>query len=201
MPDLTDDWINAIATGDTAAAGLLEQQLEDQDAADAARRNRPEALLAAALWYAANGIAVFPLEPRGKKPLPGSRGFKDASTDEETIRAWWAATPSANIGAPTGITFDVIDIDGPQGVITMISGPQPTMYQQLPPLLGKVLTPRPGGQHLYVPPTGRGNAAAIFPGVDYRGAGGYVVVPPSRTSQGDYWWVQPITTIPAGARP
>ena len=42
--------------------------------------------LEAALKYAANGLAVFPV--KGKIPAT-AHGFKDATTDETQIRLWW----------------------------------------------------------------------------------------------------------------
>ena len=58
-------------------------------------------LLSAALDYAANGISIFPVKERGKSPLTNN-GFKDASTDPDTIVRWWEKWPNANIGLPTG---------------------------------------------------------------------------------------------------
>lgn len=55
-------------------------------------------LLDAALAYAARGWHVFPLSPRSKVPMLDSSGQHDATTDVDKIRAWWTATPNANIG-------------------------------------------------------------------------------------------------------
>jgi hypothetical protein len=156
--------------------------------------NGPNALSSAALWYAEQGIAVFPLKPGLKVPAT-ARGFKDASTDPEQIRAWWTVTPGANIGLPTGIRFDVIDIDGPPGYLSLDGLRQ---KDALPPLLGKAYTAS-GGRHLYVQPkSGRGNTARMFPGIDYRGLGGYVVAAPSISAEtGRRWaWIDPLT-LPA----
>ncbi len=120
-----------------------QRALAALDAVDAERERRlraPGALLAAALWYASQGVAVFALEPCGKRPLPRTHGFKDATTDPERIRAWWTAVPTANIGAPTGDTFDVIDIDGSLGART-IAG----LRDQLPAIIGKASTARAAG--------------------------------------------------------
>lgn len=54
-------------------------------------------MLTAALDYAARGWAVFPCAPGEKHPITG-HGYKDATTDAATIRAWWTANPHANIG-------------------------------------------------------------------------------------------------------
>ena len=68
--------------------------------------------LDAALDYARNGIPIFPANPLDKKPLTAN-GFKDATTDEAQIRAWWLKWPNAMLAAPTGSTsgFWVVDLD------------------------------------------------------------------------------------------
>lgn len=69
-------------------------------------------LLEAALRYAELGYAVFPCA-NALNPAPITRhGFKNASTDPETIADWWHRFPTACIGlATTGLV--VIDVDGP----------------------------------------------------------------------------------------
>lgn len=176
------------------AGGDLEEFERLAAAAEAAQDDRrqrlaqPGALAAAALWYAERGIAVFPLRPTTKVPLAGSRGFKDATTDRERIHRWWRTTPQANIGMPTGQQWDVIDVDGPPGYASLADLKDAGL---LPPVLARAWTPR-GGQHLYVAPTGDGNAASVKPGLDYRGLGGYVVLPPSVGANGErYDWIMP----------
>ena len=46
------------------------------------------------------GWPVFPCEPGAKHPFAGSHGFKDASTDLETVGRWWDIGTDANIAAP-----------------------------------------------------------------------------------------------------
>jgi hypothetical protein len=58
---------------------------------------------------AAQGHAVFPCR-QDKAPLT-PRGFKDASTDADTIAKWWTTWPDALIGVPTGDKFVVVDCD------------------------------------------------------------------------------------------
>jgi hypothetical protein len=78
--------------------------------------NPRKPLLSAALDYAANGIAIFPIKQRSKLPLT-KNGFKAASTDPDTIAGWWEKWPNANIGLPTGKINRVwvLDIDGNEG--------------------------------------------------------------------------------------
>jgi hypothetical protein len=154
---------------------------------------RPAALKLAALDYARRGIAVFPLVPRGKTPIT-TNGFKGATIDAQQVMRWWTANPNANIGAPTGHAFDVIDIDGPDGIASMLER-APDLNHIGTPLLGRSITPRGGGHHLFVTPESwRRNGARLLPGVDCRALGGYVVLPPSRGVNGRmYRWLHPLS--------
>lgn len=179
---------------DLELAEVLAQQIDGEADRRRVRLARRTALAQTAVWYAQQGIPVFPCQPRGKQPFPGSRGFKDASADPELVSRWWRMTPDANIAAPTGIMFDVTDLDGTAGVLAWarVVGDQPL------PTIGHVITPRGGGHHLYTKPSGRGNMARKFttylPGVDFRGAGGYVLLPPSFGENGrQYRWAKPLT--------
>lgn len=178
------DLVDAAARDDQAEVQRLTDIIDTEETARAARLDGPAALAEAALWYAANGIAVFPCRPGGKAPLT-SHGFKDATCDLEKVRTWWAATPDANIGLPTGLRFDVFDVDGPAGTIAL---GEVRDSGGMPEVLAWVKTPR--GFHYYVSPSGHGNTTSLLPKVDHRGAGGYVVAPPSRTADGSYRWVR-----------
>jgi hypothetical protein len=191
----------------TAPADLPAQlaALEHDDEQRRARLTAPDALANAATWYAEHGWPVFPLKPTGKTPLTRN-GFKDATVDLEQIRAWWTATPQANIGTPTGLRFDVIDVDGPDGYLSLADmwhiGCPPDCCADtvcLPdrtvilghPVLAMAYTGG-GGRHILIAPTGQGNGARLVPGIDVRGAGGYVVLPPSlHETGGRYDWITP----------
>ena len=180
---LATEWLLAVETGDATREAELQAQINELD-------NRPPRLHQAALAYAAWGWPVFPLKPPAKTPATRN-GFKDATTNHERIDNWWKRHPKSNIGLPTGHTFDVIDFDPPDGGRSFIE-----MADDLPHIHGQVCTAS-GGIHLYVKPTGDGNATRIAPGVDWRGKGGYVVAPPS--TLGEYrnwsWTHQPSPTI------
>ncbi|WP_406714746.1 bifunctional DNA primase/polymerase [Trueperella pyogenes] len=139
-----------------------------------ARFTAPDALTAAAHWYAANGIPVFPCKPGSKTPAT-SHGFKDATTNTGQITQWWTTNPQYNIAIPTGIFFDVLDIDHPT-----LAWPQ--LRQEI---TTKTLTPfqavhTPRGLHYYLPPAPEArNTTNIVPGADFRANGGYVLTPPS----------------------
>lgn len=65
----------------------------------------------AALAYAREGVPVFPLAQKSKRPI-FMGGFNQATTDESQIQDWWSDHPQANIGAVPGrIGCIVPDID------------------------------------------------------------------------------------------
>jgi hypothetical protein len=137
----------------------------------------------AALEYAARGWPCFPCAPNAKRPLT-EHGLHDASSDLEQVERWWSRWPDANVALRTGEHFDVLDVDAPDGLDTLSSlvGGD---HVELPPGPA-VLTPN-GGVHLYFAPTGLGNRARFRPGLDWRGAGGYVLAPPSIGPNGIGW--------------
>ncbi len=135
-------------------------------------------LVARAIAFANAGIPVFPCVPGGKTPLTAN-GFHDATTDPEIVAGWWRWRPEANIATPTGTgTFDVLDVDmRPNG-----SG-YPAYHQAraaglLDGWIRAVRTPS-GGLHLHYPGTEQRNGSLVGLHLDFRGAGGYVLLPPS----------------------
>lgn len=158
----------------------------------------------AAVTYAEQGWPVFPLATHSKVPaIKGGKGFKDATNNPERIKRWWTRHPTHNIGLATGHLFDVVDVDtkdkdgkpSPAGIMSLIGLLREGA--RLPDCHGVAITAS-GGLHLYVRRTGKGNYGAMFPGIDYRGLGGYVVGPPSLLGPPgrDYTWlVEPSPTI------
>jgi hypothetical protein len=174
----------ALEADDRGALVRLEKVINELD-----YQPEPVSLHSAALYYASIGLHVFPLSPGTKVPFKGSGGCLDATTDTERINSWWVGNPQANVGIATGHAVDVVDIDGHDGQRSRIAHWEGIFERIDADALGKVLTPRVGGMHIYVPATGDGNATNIVPSVDVRGVGGYVVAPPSRTPQGRYRWL------------
>jgi hypothetical protein len=148
-------------------------------------------ILEAALDYAKRGIPVFPVNPLDKHPLTG-RGFKDATISASQIETWWKQNPDAMIGIPTGeasgfwvLDADVDPIKGLDG-LTELEKLQ-AQNGTLPPTLTSI-TPR-GGKHFFFrwSPGIRNSSSKIAPGLDVRGAGGYVILPPSMRADGKFY--------------
>ena len=172
----------------------------------------PASMLEAALNYARAGWPVFPCEwrvsKRAKRPLvadadrdadgnkiPETGGLWRATTDEAQIRAWWSQPPKALIGVPTGkrIGLFVIDLDPRDGETAAdVLGRLIEAVGDLP--MGPKSITQSGGIHLWFRnPEGDlpRNSAKRIRGVDWRGHGGYVIVPPGRLSNGKaYVWDQ-----------
>jgi len=145
-------------------------------------------LLAAALDYAAAGLPVLPLA--GKVPR-NRNGLTSASTDVLVVAEWWRRWPDANVGIVTGPPsgYVVLDIDGPAGLRSLA---------ELEHRHGKLKTAQvltgSGGWHYWfcLPDEGIRNSAGVLgEGLDVRGAGGYVVAPPSVHESGNvYRWTR-----------
>ncbi|WP_053203977.1 bifunctional DNA primase/polymerase [Jiangella muralis] len=134
---------------------------------------------AAALSYAAAGIAVFPCWPLRKRPLVKA-GFYAATTDPDRIQAWWARWPAANIAMPTGQPhWDVVDVDVKNGAPGYATLRRLRAAGLVDGWSHAVATPS-RGLHLYFGGTEQPSSSIPANGIDFRGLGGYVLVPPSR---------------------
>lgn len=143
----------------------------------------PGDTLGAALTYAGRGWHVFPV--RQKEPLT-THGFKDASADEDEIRAWWNTYRDAGVAIATGAVSGlvVLDEDTPKGG----AGALVELEQRIGklPKTYTVLTGG-GGRHYYFSHPGGivpCSAGKLGDGLDVRADGGYVVAAPSSHASG-----------------
>lgn len=140
-------------------------------------------VLEQALELAYAGLPVFPCGAKKAPAIPkakGGRGFLDATSDEDAVRALFKLAPNAKlVGVPTGPDsgFDVLDLDYRHGagrweIENSHRLPETRLHSTLN-----------GGRHyLFRHVPGVRNSASkntLAPGVDVRGEGGYVVHPPS----------------------
>jgi len=150
-----------------------------------------ETALSVALSYGNGGWAVFPCAPTTKKPL-----IKDwpniATRDAVQIESWWRRWARALIGCTAGEKngFVVLDVDvhdrGKFGFDTLAD-----LDSAILPMTPLAHT-RSGGLQVYFkrPAAGLRNTTGsrgrgIGPGLDWRGDGGYVVLP---SPESGYWW-------------
>jgi hypothetical protein len=136
----------------------------------------------AAMRIAKSGQPVFPCWPEGpkvKRPMT-KNGWKDATTDRAQIKKWWTRQPGAAIGIPTGVLWDVLDVDVKPNLDGRVHLVRLTNLGLLRGCQRVVKTPS-GGFHLYFPvnPMLKNKARGGTLGLDVRATGGYVIVPPS----------------------
>ena len=155
-----------------------------------------------ALRYAELGWPVFPLhwpvknggcscgaancKSVGKHPRT-ENGNKDATCDVARVREMWSKWPLANIGVPTGIVFDALDVDPRHGgeeslgAIEKENGSLPSTFVQR--------TGSGGWHYLFTPTLSLRNKVSFLPGLDVRATGGHIVVSPSLHESGRrYEW-------------
>jgi hypothetical protein len=144
----------------------------------------PEQISKILLFYAKHGWAVFPCKAGDKKPLT-DHGFKDASTDPKQIAKWLKKCPNANwaIATGSGSGVFVVDADLKNGGRAAWTA----MLKEHPPIETLVAQTGGGGLHTYFKCPNSGNRIksgtdVLAQGIDIKGDGGYVIVPPSRTA-------------------
>jgi hypothetical protein len=124
----------------------------------------------------------------GKHPRNGN-GFHGATTDCNLIDDWFWKWPDANVGVPTGGPVGlVIDVDPRHDGHHSLADLE-DHYGRLPRTY--TVSTGGGGWHRYfsmdgIDPPIRNSAGLLGPGIDIRGEGGYVVVPPSEILMGAY---------------
>jgi hypothetical protein len=145
-----------------------------------------DATLRQALAYARRGWPVFPCLPGQKIPAT-THGFRDATTSEQQITAWFTRHPGRNLAIATGGPGpDVLDVDqhGPDG-----NGfPAYARLRRAGLLTGAsayVRTPS-GGLHAYFTGTGQRNGHLPAQHLDFRSHGGYILAPPSHVGGHPY---------------
>lgn len=142
----------------------------------------------AALEYQARGLSVFPCKPGLKAPM-GSfapHGRNSATRSRSLIEKWWTEEPSANIGIPTGPESGwlVLDMDWYREGTGIAALQLQKLIGFLPPTR-RASTPQ-GGEHWLFQWPGEDfvHKARLAEGLDVKGAGGYIVAPPSMNEHG-----------------
>lgn len=139
--------------------------------------------------YADAGLYVIPIRRKSKKPAikTGPQHATAATVDHAKIHAWFSQRPDWNVAivcTPSRIV--VIDVDGPEGEAALADlvaehGPLPETWEAWTSRGRHLLFRWPDGVTV---PTGTAG-----PKLDIRGAGSYIVAPPSTHPSGDvYRW-------------
>lgn len=141
--------------------------------------------------YGQMGWSVIPLVARQKRPLVAWESYQTRAPARETVAGWLARWPRCNLGVVTGRVSGlvVLDVDPAHDGTASLEALE-VAHAPLPPT--QETRTGGGGRHLYFRHPGGNvrNRAAIAPGLDVRGDGGYVVAPPSiHPSGAPYEWL------------
>ncbi len=190
------------------------QQVTEQPIRTIADLEAASMLQAALFWARDNDVPVFPLHSAfdgicscpegseckraGKHPLTRN-GLKDATTNERQVRLFWTQHPHANIGGRMGgelrlfavdsdprhggdlSLHDLTEAHGPEWLDTLNNG-----------------TGGNGDHFLYHYPEDveiRNSTSKLGPGLDVRGEGGYIVLPPSLHVSGRVYRLKNTTPV------
>lgn len=131
--------------------------------------------LPTALAYLSRGWSVIPVG-LDKRPLVGWKEFQARRATVDELVAWWTASPDAQIGIVTGAisNLTVIDVET-DGDFNLVKD---ETYE--------VETGGKGRHYYFQYEQEFRNAVRIFPSVDVRSEGGYVVAAGSKTQKGAY---------------
>ena len=173
-------------------------------------------MIASALAFAEAGWRVFPVAPDCRTPLIEG-GCHAASADPDDLRAWWSRRPSANVALACGPDSGVIalDVDSKGEVDGFAALAELEAEFGALPATVRSRTPS-GGAHLLFryPVTLRHPAnrvgikryapdgtRRVHRGLDVRGAGASICLPPSRRSDGAYAWSAELGSTPLASLP
>jgi hypothetical protein len=137
-------------------------------------------MLEYALEYLQRGWSIAPVLPGEKHPRISWKPLQEQPPTEAQVREWWARWPDANIALITGRTSGVVVVD----IDTRSGG---TLEGQAP---SACMVKAPGGWHLfYTHPQSERIANSAKDGIDVRGDGGIIILPPSKHHSGKrYKW-------------
>jgi Bifunctional DNA primase/polymerase, N-terminal len=119
---------------------------------------------------------------------------KKISGQPSRAHEWWTAQPQASILLPTGRVFDVLDVSEAAGCLAL------ARLERAGANLGPVAATPTRRMYFFVLPNSRSKVAKVLAGLGWgrtaldlicRGAGDYVVAPPSRMGiRGQAQWVR-----------
>jgi len=158
----------------------------------AQKQSRPKSNvhLKAAIGHLKRGWSIVAVAPRAKRPIVRWEPFQHEPPTEDQLKQWFKRWPDANLAVVTGEVSGlvVLDVDprhgGKESLATLES-----RHGKLPRTVESITGG--GGRHLFFSHPGREvhNRVGIMPGIDLRGDGGTIVLPPSVHPSGKrYRW-------------
>ena len=134
----------------------------------------------AARSYLARGWSVVPVQGRSKRPLIKWEPLQHSRAKDKDLEAWFRRWPDANVALVTGeisglVVLDVDPRHGGDDSLTELERRYGPLPQTVESISGG------GGRHIYFLHPGNvlRNRVGLTAGVDLRGDGGMIIVPPS----------------------
>ena len=144
------------------------------------RKRKMSTLLDAALQYLEKGLSIIPVNPANKKSLIKWEKFQKRRPTEDEVKEWWTKWPKAMIAVVTGPISGIIGLDADS------IEAEEEIESFLPETILTPIVDSPHGQHHWFQfmdgirnYNGEGN-----PKFHVRGAGGYIIAPPSINKEG-----------------
>ena len=146
--------------------------------------------LEAAIEYLNRGWSVVPAGERTKRPIIRWQRFQHQLPTVAQLEGWYERWPNANLAVVTGEISGVVvvDVDPKHGGTESLAALE-ARHGALPDTIESITGG--GGRHIYFTHPGREvrNRAGLAPGIDLRGDGGCIIVPPSVHPSGKlYEW-------------
>jgi len=146
--------------------------------------------LEAATEYLNRGWSVVPAGERAKRPIIRWQPFQHQLPTAAQLDGWYERWPKANLAVVTGEISGivVVDVDPKHGGTESLAALE-AHHGALPRTIECITGG--GGRHIYFSHPGREvrNRAGLAPGIDLRGDGGCIIVPPSVHPSGKlYAW-------------
>ena len=152
-----------------------------------------------AFQMAKQGWSVFPVNTH-KTPFKDFKWKEESTNDPEIIGGWLEEYPSCNFAVDcgkSGLLVVDIDIKGDDNGLQTLELLEEE-YGELPETF--IVDTPSGGRHIYftgkAPTTGPKSKNKLGPGIDTRGAGGYVVAAGSADDRGEYLIMVKKATVP-----
>jgi len=154
------------------------------------KQTKPNAHLKAAIGYLKRGWSIVAVAPRAKRPIVRWEPFQHEPPSEDQLEQWFKRWPDANLAVVTGEVSGlvVLDVDPRHGGKESLAALE-SRHGKLPETIESITGG--GGRHLFFAHPGREvrNRVGIMPGIDLRGDGGTIVLPPSVHPSGKrYRW-------------
>jgi len=147
-------------------------------------RKKPKDIVIEALAYLKAGFSIIPIGSN-KKALVLWKKYQTHKPSRKKVKGWWKKYPSAQIGLITGQNnnLSVVDCDS-EGSLNKIRNILPPGYKC------PCSTSQSGeGTHLFFGYTpGLKTKSGVDRSLDVRNDGGYIIVPPSKGTNGPYIW-------------